>query len=173
METRFRIGIFTSTHGLKGEMKVYPTTDDIKRFSYLKKVFLNNDKEERLLEVEKVRYFKNMVILKFKGLDSINDIEGMKGASLFVSREDAAPLPEGSFYIADLIGLPVITDEGRRLGVLKEVLDTGANDVFLVQDPDDPKAREYLLPHIKSCVLKIDPEAGEILVHMMDGLEDL
>lgn len=173
METRFRIGIFTSTHGLKGEIKVYPTTDDIKRFSYLKKLFLCNEKEERLLEVEKVRYFKNMVILKFKGLNSINDIEGMKGASLFVNREDAAPLPEGSYYIADLIGLPVITDEGRQLGVLKEVLDTGANDVFLVQDPADPKAREYLLPHIKSCVLKINLEAGNILVHMMDGLEDL
>lgn len=125
------------------------------------------------LEVEKARFFKGMVILKFKGIDNINDIERYKGASLMVAREDAAPLEEGSFYIADLLGAHVETDEGRYLGTLQEVMPTGANDVFVVKDKEKQDSKEYLLPNIKSCVLKIDPEAGLITVHMMPGLEEL
>ena len=173
MESRFRIGIFTSTHGLRGEIRVYPTTDSPARFSYLKKVYLENNGNERVLEVEKVRFTKGMVILKFKGIDHINDIEKDKGASLYVDRQDAAPLEAGSYYIADLIGARVECDDGRYLGRLKQVLPTGANDVFVVQDPDRPGAKEYLLPHIKDCVLSVDVEAGLIRVHMMPGLEDL
>ena len=173
METRFRIGIFSSTHGIRGEIKVFPTTDDPARFSSLKDVILETKSGDLTLEVEKARYFKGMVILKFKGVDNINDIERYKGASLFVSRENAAPLEEGSYYIADLIGLKVVTDEERFLGTLQQVMKTGANDVFIVCDSQKKDAKEYLLPNIRECVLKIDPEAGCITVHLMDGLEDL
>ena len=173
MESRFRIGIFTSTHGIRGEIKVYPTTDSPERFLNLKETILETRDGDLPLTVEKARLAKGMVILKFKGIDNINEIERHKGASLWVSRDQAAPLEEGSFYVADLLGCRVETDEGRFLGTLQQVLPTGANDVFVVQDKSRKGSKEYLLPHIKDCVLKIDPEAGLILVHMMDGLEDL
>ncbi len=173
MESRFRIGIFSSTHGIRGEIKVYPTTDSAERFAHLKEVILETKAGDLTLEVEKARPAKGMVILKFKGIDNINDIERHKGASLFVTRENAAPLEEGSFYIADLLGCRVETEEGRTLGVLRDVLPTGANDVFVVKDPEKKDSKEYLLPNIKDCVLRIDPEARLITVHLMDGLEDL
>ncbi len=173
MESRFRIGIFTSTHGIRGEIKVYPTTDSPDRFALLKEVILETKDGDLTLTVEKARPAKGMVILKFKGIDNINDIERFKGASLFVTRENAAPLEEGSFYIADLLGCRVATEEGRTLGVLRDVLPTGANDVFVVKDPDRKDRRELLLPNIRDCVLRIDPEARLITVRLMDGLEDL
>ena len=173
METRFRIGIFSSTHGIRGEIKVFPTTDDPARFTHLKEVILETKTGELVLEAEKARFSKGMVILKFRGIDNINDIERYKGASLFVTRENAAPLEEGSFYIADLVGLRVVTDDGRFLGTLQQVMQTGANDVFVVRDTQTKDAKEYLLPNIRDCVRKIDPEAGAITVHLMDGLEDL
>ncbi|MBO4872061.1 MAG: ribosome maturation factor RimM [Lachnospiraceae bacterium] len=173
MEQYFRIGIFSSTHGIRGEIKVYPTTDSPARFSRLKKVILETPKEKLDLEVEKARFFKGMVILKFKGIDNINDIERYKGASLFVSREDAEPLEENSYYVADLLGCRVETEEGRYLGTLREVMPTGANDVFVVKDPEKADSKEYLLPNIRDCIRKIDPEAGRITVRMMPGLEDL
>ena len=173
MEKYFRIGIFSSTHGIRGEIKVYPTTDSPARFSSLKKVILETPKERLELEAEKARFSKGMVILKFKGIDNINDIERYKGASLFVAREDAAPLEENSYYIADLLGCRVETEDGRFLGTLQQVMPTGANDVFVVKDLTRPDSKEYLLPNIKACVQRIDPEAGLILVHMMPGLEEL
>ena len=173
MESRFRIGIFSSTHGLKGEIKVFPTTDSPDRFLKLKQVLLETKAGDLPLTVEKARFFKGMVILKFKEMNSIEEIERYKGASLFVTRENAAPLEKGSFYVADLLGCRVETEDGRFLGQLKEVLPTGANDVFVVQDLEKKDAKEYLLPNIRDCVRLIDPENGLIRVHMMDGLEDL
>lgn len=173
METRFRIGIFTSTHGIRGEIKVYPTTDSPDRFLYLKEAILETREGDMTLKVEKARLAKGMVILKFKDIDNINDIERHKGASLFVPRDQAAPLEEGSYYVADLLGCRVETEEGRYLGTLQDVLPTGANDVFVVKNLSQKDSKEYLLPHIKDCVKQIDPEAGLIRVHMMDGLEDL
>ncbi|MBP3728776.1 MAG: ribosome maturation factor RimM [Lachnospiraceae bacterium] len=173
METRFRIGIFTSTHGIRGEIKVYPTTDSPERFRLLKDVILETETGDQIFEVEGVRFSKGMVLLKFKGIDNINEIEKYKGASLFVLRDQAAPLEKDSYYIADLLGCRVETEEGRFLGILQEVLPTGANDVFIVKDPENKDARQYLLPNIKDCVRQIDIQAQRILVHLMEGLEDL
>ena len=105
MEQFFRVGVFANTHGIRGEIKVYPTTDDVNRFKSLKNVILETKRERIPLEVEGVKFFKNMVILKFKGIDNINDIEKYKGSDLLVSREDAVPLEEGEFYIADIIDI--------------------------------------------------------------------
>ncbi len=169
MEDFFRVGIFTSTHGIRGEIKVYPTTDDMHRFSHLKRVYMETKEGRQELTVEHVSYFKNMVIVKFKEYSDINAIERYKGSSLFVAREDAMPLKKGCYYIADLLDSTVMTDDGRRLGILKDVLQTGANDVFVVQGEE----KEYLLPNIPSCILEVKPEESRILVHMLDGLEDL
>ncbi|MBO6163777.1 MAG: ribosome maturation factor RimM [Lachnospiraceae bacterium] len=169
METHFQVGIYTNTHGIRGEIKVFPTTDDPKRFKKLKKVTLRAPKEERVLEIESVRFAKQMVLLKFKGIDNINDIEPLKGAGLFVPREEAIPLKKNEYFIADLIGLMVYTDEGEELGRLSEVIQTGANDVYAVQTAQG----ELLLPAIADCVQEVDVEAGTMTVHIMEGLRDL
>ena len=116
MEELFRVGVISNTHGIRGEVKVYPTTDNVRRFDDLKEVILDTGKEQLNLHVTSVKYFKNMVILKFKEFDNINDIIPYKGMDLLVTRENAIPLEEGEYYIADIIGSKVITDEDKILG---------------------------------------------------------
>ncbi len=170
MEDTLRVGVIASTHGIRGEVKVFPTTDDAKRFEKLKEVLLDTGKELKPMEMEQVRFFKNMVIVKFKGYDTINDIEIYKGKDLLVTREHAVELGPDENFIVDLIGLSVETDEGELLGELTDVLITGANDVYEVTRTDGKKV---LLPAIKDCVLDVDLEAGRVLVHVLDGLLDL
>lgn len=167
MENYLRVGVISSTHGIRGEVKVYPTTDDVTRFKSLKEVILDTGKEYRTLEIQGVRYFKNMVILKFKGIDTINEIEKYKGKDLLVTRENALPLEEGEFYIYDIIDSTVVTEDGEELGVLAEILETGANDVYVVKTKE---GKELLLPSIKECILDINLEEKRITVHLMDGL---
>ena len=170
MVSEFRVGVISSTHGIRGEVKACPTTDDPARFRELTQVTLVTKRERRTLEIEKVRFFKQFVIVKFKGIDDINDMERYKGAELWIDREQAVPLEEGEYFIADLIGLSVMTDEGKKLGTLREVIRTGANDVYEVLMED---GKTVLLPVIDECVLDVDLEKGEVLVHVMDGLLDL
>lgn len=167
MEDFLRVGIISSTHGVRGEVKVYPTTDDIKRFDHLKEVILDTGKENIDLEVENVKYFKNMVILKFKGINSINDIEKYKNMDLLVTRDNAVELEEDEYFITDIIGFKVVTEEEIVLGHLSQVLVTGANDVYLVKTEE---GKEILLPAIRQCILDIDLESKIIKVHLMDGL---
>lgn len=170
MVKTLRVGVISSTHGVRGEVKVYPTTDDVKRFEQLKQVILDTGNEHINLEIEGVKYFKNMVILKFKGFDNINEIEKYKGRDLLVTRADAVELKPNENFIVDLIGLKVVTDEGNDFGLLKDVLLTGANDVYVVETLE---GEEVLLPAIPDCVLDVSLEKGEITVHIMDGLLDL
>ncbi|MBP3218675.1 MAG: ribosome maturation factor RimM [Lachnospiraceae bacterium] len=170
MVEQFRVGVITAPHGLKGDVKVFPTTDDPLRFRKLKTVTLDLGSEKKVLKVRKASFFKQFVILGFEGLDRIEDVERLRGKDLLVDREDAIALPEGRYFIADLIGLRVIDENDEEIGILKEVLETGANDVYVAQRPD---GRELLLPVIDECVLETDPEAGFVRIHMMPGLEDL
>ncbi|HBA62697.1 MAG TPA: 16S rRNA processing protein RimM [Lachnospiraceae bacterium] len=167
MEDRLQVGVISSTHGIRGEVKVFPTTDNPERFRELKHVILDTGKEQRPLTISGVKFFKQFVILKFKGIDHINDIEKYKGRPLYVTREDAVELEEDEYFIADLIDCEVLTDEGEILGTLKDVMETGANDVYVVETPDQ---KEILLPAIRECILDVDPEAGRITVHLMKGL---
>ncbi len=167
MEDMLQVGVITQTHGIRGEVKVFPTTDDAARFKKLKKVTLDNGKERRELEIASVKFFKNLVILKFKGIDNINDVEKYKKAPLYVTREDAVPLGENEYFIADLIGLKVISDEGEALGILDDVLQTGANDVYVVKCDN---GEEILVPAIKDCVKNVDIEGKEITLHLLPGL---
>lgn len=170
MENMLRVGVISSTHGVRGEVKVFPTTDDAARFRDLKTVFLDTGKELQELEIAGVKFFKNMVILKFKGYDNINDIEKYRGKDLWITRDQAVPLGENENFVADLIGLTVVTDEGERLGVMKDVMFTGANDVYVVEREN---GKELLLPAIRDCILDVDLEAGVMKVHVLDGLLDL
>ena len=169
MEELFRVGVISKTHGIRGEVKVYPTTDNVRRFDDLKEVILDTGKEQLILHVTSVKYFKNMVILKFKEFDNINDIIPYKGMDLLVTRENAIPLEEGEYYIADIIGSKVITDEDKILGTLTDVLQTGANDVYVVKTKD---GKEVLLPSIEECILDRDIENKIVKVHIMKGLLD-
>ena len=165
-----QVGLISSTHGIAGEVKVFPTTDDVNRFDYLKDVILDTGREKLNLTVAGVKYFKNMVILKFKGIDNINDVEKYRGCSLWVTRENAVELDEDEYFVCDMIGLDVITDEGDKLGELTDVIQTGANDVYVVKTKE---GKEVLLPAIDEFVLIVDLEENTMTVHVMDGLLDL
>ena len=184
MEDLLQVGIITSTHGVRGEVKVYPTTDDPRRFRRLKEVVLDTGREKLNLEIEGVKFFKQFVILKFKGIDNINDIERYRGKSLYVTRENAVKLKKDvyvtrknavrlqrdEYFIADLIGLKVQDEDGTELGTVKDVIETGANDVYEVEMAD---GRSLLLPAIKQCILNVDVENGMMQVHVLEGLLDL
>lgn len=167
MEKLLQVGIISSTHGVRGEVKVFPTTDDVKRFKKLKNVILDTGREQLPLEVESVKFFKQFAILKFKGYDNINDIEKYKGKSLLVNRENAVKLRKDEYFIADMIGLVVFTEDGKEFGVMKDVLETGANDVYII---DSKEHGEVLIPAIKQCILDVDIEAGKMVVHLLEGL---
>lgn len=169
MEDLLRVGVIANTHGIRGEVKVFPTTDEKERFKDLKKVILDTGKEQKVLEIQSVRFFKNLIILKFKGIDNINDIEMYKGKDLLVTREDAVPLEEGEYFIADLLDLDVYSDEDEKIGVLYDVMQTGANDVYVVKTEE---GKEILLPAIDECILDIDLEENRMTVHIMEGLLD-
>ena len=170
MEDMFRVGVIANTHGIRGEVKVYPTTDDVTRYKKLKEVLLDTGKEYKTLEIASTRFFKNLVIVKFKGIDNINDIEMYKGKDLLISREHAVSLAPDENFIIDLIGLKVVTDEGKDFGTVKDILQTGANDVYVIDGND---GKEYLFPSIKECILDVNLEEGKVTVHILDGLLDL
>ena len=169
MEDLLQVGIITGTHGLKGEVKVFPTTDDKQRFLDLTDVILDAGGERIALKVEYCKFFKQFVFVKFEGLDDINDVEKYKRCPLKVTRENAVPLEEDEYYIADLLGLSIVDDSGVTIGTLENVIETGANDVYEVVTQD---GGHILLPAIKECILDVDMEEGIILVHLLKGLVD-
>ena len=167
MEDLLKVGVITTTHGVRGEVKVYPTTDEPERFLDLEYVLLDTGKELRRLDIKNVRFFKNLVILKFDGIDNINDIEKYKGRDLWIPREEAQELDEDEYYIADLLGMKVLLEDGSEFGTLKNVMETGANDVYII---DSNEHGEVLLPAIKECILDVDLEKNTMTVHLMKGL---
>lgn len=169
MEEFFKVGVITSTHGVRGEVKVFPTTDDPRRFKRLKEVLLDTGKERLSMEIERVKFFKQFVILKFKGIDNINDVEKYRQKELYVPRKNAVRLSRDEYFVADLMGLRVVDEADAEVGILEEVMETGANDVYVIRMTD---GKELLLPAIKQCVLEVNVEEGFVRVHIMDGLLD-
>ena len=167
MEDLLQVGVITTTHGIRGEVKVYPTTDDAHSFDYLESVLLYTGKELCDLEIQRVKYFKQFVILKFRDVDNINDIEPYKGKSLYVTRDFAVPLEENEYYIADLIDMDVFLEDGSLFGTLKDVMETGANDVYVIHTTDK---KEVLVPAIKDCVKEVDVEQNKMIIHLLKGL---
>ena len=166
MEDLLKVGVITTTHGVRGEAKVYPTTDEPERFLELDYVLLDTGRELRKLEIKNVKFFKNLVILKFKGVDNINDIEKYKGRDLWIPREEGQELEEDEYYIADLLGMSVVLEDGQEFGTLKDVMETGANDVYII---DSAEHGEVLLPAIKECILDVDLEKNVMTIHLMKG----
>ena len=169
MENLLRVGVITSTHGLAGEVKVYPTTDDMTRFKKLKTVIVDLGREQVTLNIASVKFFKNMVILRFKEFNDINQVERYVKKDLLITREQAVPLGEDENFICDLIGLNTITDEGLELGKMKDVIQTGANDVYVIETP---QGKEVLIPATKECILDVDIDEKVMKVHLLEGLLD-
>ena len=167
MEDYLRVGVISTTHGVRGEVKVFPTTDDPRRFQELDEVLVDTGSGKQPLAIKDVRFFKNMVILKFEGMDDIDTAMKYKGCDLLVTRENAVPLEPGEFFLCDIIGSTVYEEDGKEFGTLRDVLQTGANDVFVVTMQD---GKEVLLPCIDDCIREIDVEGKRIVAYIMPGL---
>ena len=167
MQKRLEVGQIVNTFGIKGEIKVTPFTNDIRRFDDLKKVYVKTRKESKLYNVENVRYHKNMVLLKLKGINTPEEAEMLRNAFLEIDREDAIPLEEGTYFIADLLGLEVYTDEGKLLGKVEDIYNTGSKDIYVIKDE---LGKQVLLPGINEVIKEVDLNNGKIIVHLIPGL---
>ncbi|MCR4717296.1 MAG: ribosome maturation factor RimM [Lachnospiraceae bacterium] len=180
MEENFKIGEIVDAHGVRGEVKIYPTTEDVKRYKKLKECELRPKRGENMpLHFQQVKFFKQYAIVKFQEINDMDEALKYKHAELYVDRAHATPLYEDEFYVADLIGIKVYDGEDSYLGELKDVLLTGANDVYVVdlaEDrvvPGDAKhkpQKEVLIPAIKDCIKNIDVENARMDVVLMPGL---
>ena len=167
MKKKLEVGQIVNTFGIKGFVKVYPYVNDVTRFNNLKYVYAKSKKEEKKLEIEEVKYQKNMVLLKFKGVETVEEAEKLRNNYLEIDRSDAIPLEEGEFFIADLIGLKVFLDTGEELGILEDIYNTGCKDIYVVKDK---LGKSYLLPYIDEVIKKIDLDNSKIIVHIIEGL---
>lgn len=167
MKERLEVGQIVNTFGIKGWLKIYPYVDDITRFDDLKKVYSKSKNQQMQLEIEEVKYQKNMVLIKFKGIETIEQAQKLKNSYLEIDRSDAIPLEEGQYFIADLLGLDVIQDNGEKLGILDDIFNNGSTDIYVVKNE---LGKQFLLPYIDEVVKNIDLEKGKIIVHLIDGL---
>ena len=167
MQEYLEIGQIVNTFGVKGMVKVNPFTDDITRFDKLKKVYICKKASMEEVEIEEVKYHKNMVLLKIKGINDMNQAEKCKGLYLKIHRKDAIKLPKDTYFIADLLGLEVYTDEGVLLGKVDDIYNTGSNDIYVVKDD---LGKQILLPWTKEVLKEISLEKEKIVVHLIKGL---
>ncbi|MGN1328012.1 MAG: ribosome maturation factor RimM [Clostridia bacterium] len=167
MEQYLELGQIVNTFGIKGQVKVNSFTADIRRFEELKQIYIEKKNELKLFEIEQVNYSKNTVILKLKGIESLDEAEKLRNCYIKINRKDVKKLPEGTYYIVDLIGLEVYTDEDKLLGKVDDIYNTGSNDIYVVKDE---LGKQILLPAIKDVIKQIDLENGKIIVHLIQGL---
>lgn len=167
MQDFLEIGQIVNTFGIKGMVKIKPFTDDIRRFDDLKKVYIENSKSRKEYEIEEVKYHKEMVLIKFKGVETVEQAELLRNYYLKVKREDEPELDDGTFYIVDLLGLEVYSDEGKLLGKLEDIYNTGSNDIYVVKDE---LGKQLLLPAISDVIKDINLDEKRIVVHILNGL---
>lgn len=166
--THFKIGQIVSTQGLKGEVRVYSYTDDIYRFDDLETFYLGKDLENKWI-VEKVRYKGNMVIMKIKDINTVEEAEKLKNKFMYVSREEGRELEEGEFFISDMIGIDVYTVDGQHVGVLDDVLQYAANDVYVIKGAEN---KEYMIPAMLKFVPTIDMSERKMIIDPIAGMLD-
>lgn len=167
MQEYLEVGQIVNTNGLKGLLKINPFTDDITRFERLKTIFIEHKKELLEFEIESVRYQKKQVLLKLKGIDTIEEAEKYREDYLKINRNKEEKLPEDTYYIVDLIGLDIYTEGGELLGKLDDVFSTGSNDVYVVKNGE---GKQILLPAISDVIKNIDLEQKKIVVNLIEGL---
>ena len=163
MTKYLEIGQIVNTFGIKGEVKIIPYTDDINQFKKINIIYIKN----KTIEIESAKFHKNFVILKLKGIDTVGDAEILRGEIISIKRSNKK-LPQNTYYIADLIGLEVYSDENNEyIGKVKDIYNTGANDIYIVENNE---SKEILLPAIKEVIKQIDLENNKIIVHILKGL---
>jgi 16S rRNA processing protein RimM len=167
LDNYFQIGIIVKPQGVKGELRVLPTTDDPGRFDWLDEVTVCTPGANKVYAIESVRLQKNMVILQLYGINDRDAAQALVNARILIPPEQALPLDADEYFVRDLIGLRVYEKNGQQLGILTQVIETGANDVYVVKTTDD---KELLLPAVKSCVLSVCMADKKMVVHVMDGL---
>ena len=168
MQKFLEIGQIVNTFGIKGMVKVKPFTDDIRRFDRLEKVYVEKSKSnKKIYEIEEVKYHKDMVLIKFKGIDKIEEAELLRNSYLKVDRDDEPELEEGVYYIVDLLGLEVYTDEGKLLGKVDDIYNNGSTDIYIVKDE---LGKQVLLPGIPDVIKEVSLEKEKIVVHIIKGL---
>ena len=167
MQEFLEIGQIVNTFGLRGVVKVKPFTDDITRFDRLEKVYIEKNKTKKEYEVEEVKYHKDMVLLKLKGINKIEQAEMLRNSYLKVDRNNEPELDEGTYYIVDLLGLDVYSDEGKLLGKLDDIFNSGSNDIYVIKDE---LGKQLLLPAISEVIKEINLEEKRITVHLLKGL---
>lgn len=167
MNDFLEIGQIVNSYGIKGFFKVVPFTDDITRFDNLKDIYIEKNKKLEKKEIEEVKYHKNLVLLKIKGIDDINDTEQYKNCYLKIDRENAVKLPEDTYFITDIIGIEVFTEDGELLGNVIDVFPTGSNDVYVVKDE---LGKQILLPAIGDVIKKVDIISKKMTVKLIAGL---
>ncbi len=163
----FEIGQIVNTFGIKGFVKVNPFTDDMQRFEELKSVLVIKNKETIHMQIEEVKYHKNQVLIKFKGIEDINMAEKYKGCYIRIKREDARKLPKDTYFIADLIGLTVYDDNGNLLGKVDDIYNNKSHDIYVVKND---LGKQILLPSTKEVIKQIDIDNDRIIVHLIEGL---
>lgn len=166
MQKYLETGKIVSIHGLKGEVKIQPWCDSPEYLCTFKRLYSKSG--DRVYEIERIRPQGNMVIAKLKGIDTPEQAQAMRGRILYIDRDDA-DLPEGSYFVADLIGLEVRDESGRSYGVISDVLQTGANDVYEIKSND---GKLYYIPAIPSVILSTDIQDGIMVIYPMEGLFD-
>lgn len=171
MNEMFTVGKIVNTHGVKGEVKVVPTTEDPSRFEKLKSIYVEQRRQMTTYEIQSVRYHKGCVLLKLKGIEDMNAAELLKGSNLKIDRKDSLPLKKDEYYISDLFGLQVYTEEGRYLGELVDIIETGSNDVYVVKKEE--REKDLLLPAIKQVIKEVNVADQKMIVHLLEGLEAL
>lgn len=167
MENYFVVGNIVNTQGIKGELRVMPTVDDVARFKLLDHIFVDRKGSIKEYEIENVRFHKQFVLLKLKGIDDMTTAETLKGTVVKITEDMAVPCEDDEYYIKDLYDMEVVTDDGEKLGVITDVIFTGANDVYAVKDND---GNEILIPAIKDCILNVDVENNTMTVRLLEGL---
>jgi len=167
MQKRLEVGQIVNTFGIKGFVKVKPWVNDIERYDDLEKVYVKIKKETQKLEIEEVKYHKDMVLIKFKGIETVEQAETLRNCYLEIDREDAVPLEEGTYYIVDLLESDVYTDEGELLGILEDIYNTGAKDIYVVKNE---LGKTVLLPGIPEVIKEVNLEEKKITVHLLKGL---
>ena len=166
MENYTIVGKITNTHGIKGELKVFPLTDDIERFDYLKRAFIGEEKIK--VNLEKARYHKNLAIIKFKEYNDINEVMKFKDDYIYVDDEEKVVLPKGHFFIYDLIGSQVFDMSSNLIGNLINVLKGPSNDIYVVKDKE--KDKEYLIPAVKEFVIEVNIQDKKIKINPIEGM---
>lgn len=167
MKEKLEVGQIVNTFGIKGFVKIYPYVDDLRRFDDLKNVYIKSKKQETKLEIEEVKYQKNMVLVKFKGIENVEQAEKLRNSYVEIDRSDAIELEEGQYFIADLLGLDVYLDTGEKLGILDDIFNTGSRDIYVVKNE---LGKQFLLPYIDEVIKDIDLENSKITVHLIEGL---